>query len=260
MQLDVPEVHYDLSSGSEKDGAHVSSRPAVDPFGFAASHLLGDRSKEENHEPSPLSQLHPAFLLRTVMGSSNMTAQGPRADVPADIALAGREAHESRDDHSSTHNYSTSPNGCPDSTDTESTAEEHSTRSTARTSTSNHNLHRQTLTVHRSYPTSSPRQAKDSEWESACSAPPAIIKKNPGPLPLPLSSRETMQVLDRDGQPVRSFHCRHCHILFLDHVMFTIHMGCHGFHQPFECNICGHHSEDRYEFSSHIIRGEHQVG
>uniref|UniRef100_A0A3Q3F9M6 IKAROS family zinc finger 4 n=1 Tax=Labrus bergylta TaxID=56723 RepID=A0A3Q3F9M6_9LABR len=132
-----------------------------------------------------------------------------------------------RGNQPSAHSHTTSPNGCPDSTDTESTAEEQSTRATAPTSTSNnHHLHYQT-----------PRGSGSH-----------------------LSSRETVQVLDRDGRPVRSFHCHYCRILFLDHVMFTIHMGCHGFRQPFECNICGHRSQDRYEFSSHISRGEHQVG
>uniref|UniRef100_A0A3P8RUA5 IKAROS family zinc finger 4 n=1 Tax=Amphiprion percula TaxID=161767 RepID=A0A3P8RUA5_AMPPE len=148
------------------------------------------------------------------------------------------------------HSHTASPNGCPDSTDTESTAEEQSTRATAPTSTSNnHHLHYQTPTL----------QAKDldAEWDRACPVPPTAVKRSPGS---PLTSRDTVQVVDREGRPVRSFHCRHCRILFLDHVMFTIHMGCHGFRQPFECNICGHRSQDRYEFSSHISRGEHQVG
>uniref|UniRef100_A0A3B3ZZ64 C2H2-type domain-containing protein n=1 Tax=Periophthalmus magnuspinnatus TaxID=409849 RepID=A0A3B3ZZ64_9GOBI len=64
---------------------------------------------------------------------------------------------------------------------------------------------------------------------------------------------------DREDIGHVSFRCDHCRVLFLDHVMFTIHMGCHGFRQPFECNICGHRSQDRYEFSSHIVRGEHIV-
>lgn len=266
MHLDLPEAPYELSSGSEKDGDLMSSQPAGDSARFAGSNLHGVRSKEENHKPPPLSQLHPAFL-RTVMGSinSNMTAQGPRVHCGGGpstlhLGLAGREAVVGHDDQPSTHGQTTSPNGCPDSTDTESTAEEQSTRATAPTSTSNnHHLHYQTLTLHRSHPNSSPSQAKDldAEWERACPVPPTIIKNSPRPLH---SSRETMQVLDRDGQPVRSFYCHHCRILFLDHVMFTIHMGGHGFHQPFECNICGHHSQDRYEFSSHISRGEHQVG
>ncbi|CAG07413.1 unnamed protein product, partial [Tetraodon nigroviridis] len=105
--------------------------------------------------------------------------------------------------------------------------------------------------------TASPGQAKDPDWERAGLVPPTLIKKTPGSL---LSPTESVQVLDSHGHPVRSFRCLHCHILFLDYVMFTIHMGCHGFRRPFECNICGHSSRDRYEFSSHISRGEHQVG
>ena len=55
----------------------------------------------------------------------------------------------------------------------------------------------------------------------------------------------------------RSYICNTCEIIFLDHVMYTIHMGCHGFRNPLECNICGFVCRDKYEFSSHIARGEH---
>ncbi|XP_041700642.1 zinc finger protein Helios-like isoform X2 [Coregonus clupeaformis] len=70
-------------------------------------------------------------------------------------------------------------------------------------------------------------------------------------------SREGVRVFGREGREMRVFQCEHCRVLFLDHVMYTIHMGCHGYRDPLECNICGHRSKDRYEFSSHIIRGEH---
>lgn len=70
-------------------------------------------------------------------------------------------------------------------------------------------------------------------------------------------SREGVRVFGREGQELRAFQCEHCRVLFLDHVMYTIHMGCHGYRDPLECNICGHRSKDRYEFSSHIVRGEH---
>lgn len=68
---------------------------------------------------------------------------------------------------------------------------------------------------------------------------------------------EGVRVFGREGQELRAFQCEHCRVLFLDHVMYTIHMGCHGYRDPLECNICGHRSKDRYEFSSHIVRGEH---
>ncbi|CAJ1085202.1 zinc finger protein Eos [Xyrichtys novacula] len=265
MPLDLPEAPYELSSGSEKEGDLMSSQLAGDPAQLAGPHLQGERVKGENNEPAALSRLHPAFLseFRTVMGSINSSvpphgSRGQGGGGTAVMPLGG--ASEGRDDQPSAHSHTTSPNGCPDSTDTESTAEEQSTRATAPTSTSNnHHLHYQTPALPRNHSNSSPSRAKDldSEWERACPVPTAIGKRISGSLPAP---RETIQVLDRDGRSVRSFHCRYCRILFLDHVMFTIHMGCHGFRQPFECNICGHRSQDRYEFSSHISRGEHQVG
>lgn len=70
-------------------------------------------------------------------------------------------------------------------------------------------------------------------------------------------SQEGVRVFGQEGQELRAFQCEHCRVLFLDHVMYTIHMGCHGYRDPLECNICGHRSKDRYEFSSHIVRGEH---
>lgn len=69
---------------------------------------------------------------------------------------------------------------------------------------------------------------------------------------------EGFKVLAADGEQARVYRCEHCRVFFLDHVMYTIHMGCHGFRDPFECNLCGHQSRDRYEFSSHITRGEHR--
>lgn len=69
---------------------------------------------------------------------------------------------------------------------------------------------------------------------------------------------DALRVVGAGGEPLKAYKCEHCRVLFLDHVMYTIHMGCHGFRDPFECNMCGYHSQDRYEFSSHITRGEHR--
>lgn len=57
----------------------------------------------------------------------------------------------------------------------------------------------------------------------------------------------------------KQYLCTTCDIMFGDHVMYTIHMGCHGFRNPLECNVCGYLSRDKYEFSSHLVRGEHGV-
>ncbi|XP_069072987.1 DNA-binding protein Ikaros isoform X2 [Pleurodeles waltl] len=72
------------------------------------------------------------------------------------------------------------------------------------------------------------------------------------------NSQEPFKVVSSSGQPMRIYKCEPCKVLFLDHVMYTIHMGCHGFRDPFECNMCGYQCQDRYEFSSHITRGEHR--
>ncbi|XP_078008391.1 DNA-binding protein Ikaros isoform X11 [Phascolarctos cinereus] len=72
------------------------------------------------------------------------------------------------------------------------------------------------------------------------------------------NSQDAFKVISSSGEPLKVYKCEHCRVLFLDHVMYTIHMGCHGFRDPFECNMCGYHSQDRYEFSSHITRGEHR--
>ncbi|XP_060242774.1 zinc finger protein Aiolos isoform X3 [Meriones unguiculatus] len=77
--------------------------------------------------------------------------------------------------------------------------------------------------------------------------------------PPPICLRDSIKVINKEGEVMEVFRCDHCHVLFLDYVMFTIHMGCHGFRDPFECNMCGYRSHDRYEFSSHIARGEHRA-
>ncbi|XP_037056603.1 zinc finger protein Aiolos isoform X4 [Peromyscus leucopus] len=77
--------------------------------------------------------------------------------------------------------------------------------------------------------------------------------------PPPICLRDSIKVISKEGEVMDVFRCDHCHVLFLDYVMFTIHMGCHGFRDPFECNMCGYRSHDRYEFSSHIARGEHRA-
>uniref|UniRef100_A0A3B4TVT4 IKAROS family zinc finger 4 n=1 Tax=Seriola dumerili TaxID=41447 RepID=A0A3B4TVT4_SERDU len=115
---------------------------------------------------------------------------------------------------------------------------------------------------HRSRDRHSPSHAKEREVERedgghSAPPPPALAPTPSSPTAPSSTSREAFRVVDGEGRAVRSFRCEHCRVLFLDHVMFTIHMGCHGFRQPFECNICGHRSQDRYEFSSHIVRGEH---
>ncbi|XP_055715310.1 protein hunchback [Phlebotomus papatasi] len=62
-----------------------------------------------------------------------------------------------------------------------------------------------------------------------------------------LSSRKVSQV----------YECKFCDITFKDAVLYTIHMGYHGYNDVFQCNMCGEKSDDRVAFFLHIARNPH---
>ncbi|NXP50112.1 IKZF4 protein, partial [Heliornis fulica] len=92
-------------------------------------------------------------------------------------------------------------NGCQDSTDTESNHEERSSQPPPGTCASTRQ---------------SPAYAKED--------PKQLPEGPPVARSTPSSAKEALRVLNEDGEQVRAFRCEHCRILFLDHVMFTIHM------------------------------------
>ena len=53
------------------------------------------------------------------------------------------------------------------------------------------------------------------------------------------------------------FTCQYCDIIFGNVVMYTVHMGYHGYNDPFTCNMCGHQSIDKVSFFLHIARSKH---
>ncbi|XP_052260148.1 uncharacterized protein LOC127864529 isoform X2 [Dreissena polymorpha] len=59
------------------------------------------------------------------------------------------------------------------------------------------------------------------------------------------------------GSQPGEFECPHCRIAFGDLVMYTMHMGYHGFRDPYKCNMCGDTCKDRVEFFLHIARAAH---
>lgn len=234
--------------------------------------------------PLHLPTSHSSCLseLRPIHSAAHaQVALGPRLDCTGTGAglgaagVRGREAAEGHEDLPLGRSHAPSPsNGCQDSTDTESMPDEPTCNSTALPAalhsnnghhlphSNNYNLAPPPMTQHRSRDRQSPSHAKDRELDrdDGCHSappPPALAPTPSSPTAPSSTSREALRVVDAEGRAVRCFRCEHCRVLFLDHVMFTIHMGCHGFRQPFECNICGHRSQDRYEFSSHIVRGEH---
>ncbi|XP_076168887.1 hunchback [Ptiloglossa arizonensis] len=53
------------------------------------------------------------------------------------------------------------------------------------------------------------------------------------------------------------FICQYCEIAFGNVVMYTVHMGYHGFKDPYTCNMCGHQCTDKVSFFLHIARSKH---
>ncbi|XP_046668341.1 protein hunchback-like [Homalodisca vitripennis] len=53
------------------------------------------------------------------------------------------------------------------------------------------------------------------------------------------------------------YDCPYCDILFGDVVMYTMHMGYHGYQNPFTCNMCGHQTTDKVQFLLHLTRVAH---
>ena len=51
--------------------------------------------------------------------------------------------------------------------------------------------------------------------------------------------------------------CHFCEIVFGNVIMYTVHMGYHGFQDPYTCNMCGHQCNDKVSFFLHIARSKH---
>ncbi|XP_006820244.1 uncharacterized protein LOC102807491 [Saccoglossus kowalevskii] len=91
----------------------------------------------------------------------------------------------------------------------------------------------------------------------------AVLRAKTGQSPKPLgmsssNSQWKSNMLCDSSTQDDVWRCSHCHIIFPDNVMYTIHMGCHGLKSPFQCNICALECYDKYEFASHIARGQHK--
>lgn len=283
IRLNFTDTPYELSAGLDKDvemhhgdleGPHFTG-VGGEYTGVAGNGggTLRQHHIPTNHQPC-LTELRPIHST-----SHAPVALGPRLDCTGLGAGAemGREAAEGHEDLPAAQSHAPSPcNGCLDSTDTESMPDEPCNSSAPAAAIHSNNNNGHYLLHSNNNPTPLPithrfrnrrshSHAKDREVDRedpgghSAAPPPAPAPTPSSPTAPSSTSRETFRVVDGEGRAVRSFRCEHCRVLFLDHVMFTIHMGCHGFRQPFECNICGHRSQDRYEFSSHIVRGEHIV-
>ncbi|KAM3835151.1 zinc finger protein Pegasus [Vipera latastei] len=89
--------------------------------------------------------------------------------------------------------------------------------------------------------------AGPSSDHSAQASTPSISNSQPS-TPAPTLPAQDPQLLH---------HCQHCDMYFADNILYTIHMGCHGFENPFQCNICGCKCKNKYDFACHFARGQH---
>ncbi|XP_035255322.1 zinc finger protein Pegasus-like isoform X1 [Anguilla anguilla] len=97
---------------------------------------------------------------------------------------------------------------------------------------------------HRNY---SPAAGPSSEHSGRTSTPSVSNSQPSTPAPAPPS---------HDPQLLNS--CQHCDTYFADNILYTIHMGCHGYENPFQCNICGCKCRNKYDFACHFARGQHK--
>jgi hypothetical protein len=74
--------------------------------------------------------------------------------------------------------------------------------------------------------------------------------------PRPLEELKNLNAPNINGGS--DYECTHCNISFGDCIMYTMHMGYHGFSDPFKCNMCGHVAKDKVAFFLHIARAAHE--
>ncbi|KFP09232.1 Zinc finger protein Helios [Egretta garzetta] len=234
MRFGYPDIPFDMNLTYEKEAELMQSHMMDQAINNAITYLGAEALHPlMQHTPSTIAEVAP------VISSAYAQVYHPNR-IERPISRETADSHENNMDgpislirpKSRTQDREGSPsNSCLDSTDSESSHEDRQSYQ------GNSALN----------PKRKPSPAYMKEDTKALDA----TKASKGSL------KDIYKVINGEGEQIRAFKCEHCRVLFLDHVMYTIHMGCHGYRDPLECNICGYRSQDRYEFSSHIVRGEH---
>ncbi|NXH20119.1 IKZF2 protein, partial [Bucco capensis] len=234
MRFGYPDIPFDMNLTYEKEAELMQSHMMDQAINNAITYLGAEALHPlMQHTPSTIAEVAP------VISSPYAQVYHPNR-IERPISRETADSHDNNMDgpislirpKSRTQDREGSPsNSCLDSTDSESSHEDRQSYQ------GNSALN----------PKRKPSPAYMKEDVKALDA----TKASKGSL------KDIYKVINGEGEQIRAFKCEHCRVLFLDHVMYTIHMGCHGYRDPLECNICGYRSQDRYEFSSHIVRGEH---
>ncbi|XP_063286029.1 zinc finger protein Helios isoform X2 [Pelobates fuscus] len=234
MRFGYPDLHFDMNMAYKKEAELIQSQVMDQAINNAFTYLGADALRPLiHHSTSAMSDVPPVISSvysqvyhpgRVERPTSRETSDSNDNNMDGPISLIRPKSHPQEREASPS-------NSCLDTTDSESIHEDRQSYQ------GNHALN----SKRKQSPVYSKEDGKALD----------ATKSNLG------SSKDVYRVFNSEGEQIRAFKCEHCRVLFLDHVMYTIHMGCHGYRDPLECNICGHRSQDRYEFSSHIVRGEH---
>lgn len=234
MRYGYPDIHFETNLPYERDAelmqTHMMDQAinnAISYLGSEALHPLIQHPSSTMTDVAPVissayAQVYnPNRIERPV---SRETADSNENNMDGPISLIRPKSQPQEREASPS-------NSCLNSSDSESSHEDHQS--------------------YQGNPALNPKRKQSPAYMKENSKAVDVTKASKGSL------KDIYKVFNGEGEQIRAFKCEHCRVLFLDHVMYTIHMGCHGYRDPLECNICGYRSQDRYEFSSHIVRGEH---
>ncbi|XP_041040038.1 DNA-binding protein Ikaros isoform X7 [Carcharodon carcharias] len=233
LQLGISELQYDANSNYEKENEMMQTHVLDQAINNAINYLGAESLRPLVQTPAGTSEVIPVISNMYTMHKTNSDTQSHANSATSQDGAVENVVLISKTKSQSSEREPSPSNSCPDSTDTESNNEE-----------------RNNLIYLTNHVTPQARNGLPLVKEDHRSYD--MLRAGMEP------NQEIFKVISGDGEHVKVYKCEHCRVLFLDHVMFTIHMGCHGFRDPFECNMCGYRSQDRYEFSSHITRGEHR--
>ncbi|XP_058890026.1 zinc finger protein Helios-like isoform X4 [Acipenser ruthenus] len=250
IRYGYPDMRYDMGL---KDAELVHAHMMDQAINNAISYLGADSLRPlVHHQPVSMADVVPMMnpLYSQVYHPGRVERPSSRETPPVNLDFpADRPLSLIRPKNPPAEHEASPSNSCLESIDSESSSHEE-------------------RTGHPSNPAFNPKSRRSSpaytreeqralDASKAAAAEAAAATAAGVVVPSLSPSRNQYRVYSGDGEQVKAFKCKHCRVLFLDHVMYTIHMGCHGYRDPLECNICGYRSQDRYEFSSHIVRGEH---
>ncbi|KAG8124649.1 hypothetical protein E2320_019876 [Naja naja] len=234
MRYGYPDIHFDPSLPYERDAELMQTHMMDQAINNAISYLGAEGLHPlMQHTPSTIADVTPVISSsyaqvynpsRIERPVSRGTTDSNENNMDGPLSLIRPKSHPQEREASPS-------NSCLDSSDSESSHEDHQS-------------FQGNLALN-------PKRKQSPAYMKDDSKALEVSKASKGSL------KDIYKVFNGEGEQIRAFKCEHCRILFLDHVMYTIHMGCHGYRDPLECNICGYRSQDRYEFSSHIVRGEH---